>query len=355
MNPQFFNRMVWGLLLIALGVLFLFDQAGLLDFNLGDLVRTFWPVILIYFSAVGLIFQRSTHGSWTGNFIWNFVLLCIGLYFLARNLGVVQFGLGELFPFIIPVGLIIVGIGMIFKPHKKGQDRTSGAHPGASTHHNEPFGYDDGPPHGSHRPHEPRESYGPHEPYGPHESHGPHEPYGPHESQGSHEPYGSSSHHHIPKMGHDTDARTHFHTSDHTSYSHHSEYEYKSSPHRNHSEWFGDTYIGNEAWELKPMNVSHFIGDTVLDLTKAYIPVGETKINISSFIGDVKIFIPNDPELEIHTVASSFIGDSTVLDQTESGFFKSMNFMSPGYEDGLKKIRLNVSVFIGDLRVQRVG
>ena len=29
------------------------------------------------------------------------------------------------------------------------------------------------------------------------------------------------------------------------------------------------------------MNISHFIGDTVLDLTKAQIPAGETRLHIS--------------------------------------------------------------------------
>ena len=57
------------------------------------------------------------------------------------------------------------------------------------------------------------------------------------------------------------------------------------------SGFIGDIYLGHDYWELKPMNISHFIGDTVLDLTKAQILPGETVINISSFIGDVKIYL----------------------------------------------------------------
>ena len=43
------GRVFWGLILILLGVLFLFDQMGRLDF--GDLVGRWWPLILV---AAGL-------------------------------------------------------------------------------------------------------------------------------------------------------------------------------------------------------------------------------------------------------------------------------------------------------------
>ena len=95
---------------------------------------------------------------------------------------------------------------------------------------------------------------------------------------------------------------------------------------QNRSGFIGDIYIGHDYWELKPMNISHFIGDTVLDLTKAQIPAGETKINISSFIGDVKVFLPNDYEVGIHVVSSAFIGDVAVLDQKEGGIFQEYEY-----------------------------
>ena len=43
------GSLFWGLLLVAIGVLFLFDNLRILDF--GDIIRDFWPLILI---AIGL-------------------------------------------------------------------------------------------------------------------------------------------------------------------------------------------------------------------------------------------------------------------------------------------------------------
>jgi lia operon protein LiaF len=121
------------------------------------------------------------------------------------------------------------------------------------------------------------------------------------------------------------------------------------------SGFIGDIYVGHDYWELKPMNISHFIGDTVLDLTKAQIPLGETRIHISSFIGDVKVFLPNDLEVGVNVVSSAFIGDVSVLDRKEGGMFKNMNVETSYFQETDKKIKLVVSTFIGDVRVTKVG
>ncbi|MBW7474620.1 cell wall-active antibiotics response protein [Paenibacillus oenotherae] len=121
------------------------------------------------------------------------------------------------------------------------------------------------------------------------------------------------------------------------------------------SGFIGDIYMGSDYWELKPLNISHFIGDTVLDLTKAQIPPGETTINISSFIGDVKVFLPNDMETGVRVVSSAFIGDVSVLEQKEGGIFKHMNIETPYFPETEKRIKLHVSTFIGDVRVTKVG
>ncbi|MGO4376241.1 cell wall-active antibiotics response protein LiaF, partial [Paenibacillus sp. MCAF20] len=94
---------------------------------------------------------------------------------------------------------------------------------------------------------------------------------------------------------------------------------------------------------------------TILDLTKAQVAVGETRIHISSFIGDVKVFVPNDYEIGVQVLTSSFIGDVKILDRKEGGMFKHINIQSPSYSDSDKKIKLIVSTFIGDVRVTKVG
>lgn len=276
------NRFFTGILLIGLGIVFLLHQTGNLQFNLGDLIWTYWPVIIIYFSLAGLLFDKKVNSGWSGSFVWNLFGLVVGLYFLGRNLGLIDLSIGQIFPYVIPIMLILFGISIVFKPSSRDKSFT---HTGSA-------------------------------------------------AEPSEEPMWTDS--------------------DYTSSSYSHDWSSTDSSAQQHS-WFNDVHLGQTAWELKPTNISHFVGDTVIDMTKAYIPIGETKINISSFIGDVKIFVPNDPELELLVVSSSFLGDSTVLDKHEGGMFRSFETRTPGYDDGLKKVRIHVSSFIGDLRVQRVG
>jgi len=47
-NPKKNNSLIWGIILIAFGVLFLLDQ---FDVDVWDAVWRFWPVILIIWGA----------------------------------------------------------------------------------------------------------------------------------------------------------------------------------------------------------------------------------------------------------------------------------------------------------------
>ncbi|MNP82083.1 hypothetical protein D3C76_1806110 [compost metagenome] len=76
---------------------------------------------------------------------------------------------------------------------------------------------------------------------------------------------------------------------------------------------------------------------------------------MSAFIGDVKVFVPNDIQLEISVSASAFIGDMRVLDRYEGGMFRNMRYDTRNYAEADKKIHLTVSMFIGDITVKRVG
>lgn len=113
--------------------------------------------------------------------------------------------------------------------------------------------------------------------------------------------------------------------------------------------------MGREHFQLKQTNISQFIGDTVLDLTNAQIPYGETKINISAFVGDIKVYIPDDMNLGVSVNGSSFIGDMQVLEQSRSGFMSNVQCKTPYYKEAGKKVRINVSCFIGDIKVKTVG
>jgi len=121
------------------------------------------------------------------------------------------------------------------------------------------------------------------------------------------------------------------------------------------SVFIGDMHYGKQHWELKPMNLSAFIGDMKIDLSKAHIPYGETRIQISAFIGDVKVYVPNDVTLGVSIQMNAFIGDTKLIDQKESALMGSYNISTPLYDECDRKVYIEVSTFIGDVKVKRVG
>ncbi len=327
MNAQTVRRLFIGLLLIGIGVLFLAGQLGYVNINPAEIAPTYWPVILIVLGLNGLITDRKGYAS--GSFMWSLFMIALGGFFLLRNLGYTDMNAGEVIKLLIPVFIILFGIRMIMKPSRKPEAKKHGDAPHQYEYKYE-YKYDDNSD----------SSYA-----GNYDNPPPADPL----QDPLQEPQASASQPEAPQpQAEQKQKHAHHH------YYHHNKHGAGGNS-ENRSGFIGDLYLGNDYWELKPMNVSHFIGDTTIDLTKAHIPAGETKLNISAFIGDVKVYVLNDVDIEFDVNSSSFLGDITVFGRKEGGFMRSMREVTPGYPHSDKKIKLNCNLFIGDIQVQRVG
>jgi lia operon protein LiaF len=357
MRRGIMSRMLTGTLIIGIGVMFLLRQLGYIQFDAGDLLRTYWPVILIYFGLLKLMEGRTFVGNGGGG---GLLLLMVGVVFLAKNLDFIELSPGEIVRFAIPVIIIYIGLKLILKTSPKKRE---------TPQEDEWKSYR---PYNDDRPVPPAPPLHP-DPTGKFDMNSVEQPHGkgkpgyeqPHEGAGGyqepqHNPESDNKWSDWTKWGeYNKDNK-------HGKYKH---YEKQEKHEHEHVEWWnsgnpnvvnrsgfiGDIHMGHEYWELKPLNISHFIGDTVLDLTKAQIPYGETRINISSFIGDVKVYVPDDCELGILVVSSTFIGDVKVFGRKEGGIMSSSSIQTPRYSEADKKIKLVVSSFIGDTRVTKVG
>lgn len=100
-----------------------------------------------------------------------------------------------------------------------------------------------------------------------------------------------------------------------------------------------------------------FIGliiDATYDLTKYDIPPGETIIRGFSLIGDVEIFAPADIGVEVTT--ASFITDFKLAGEEEQTyFFAPHTWKSDGYKAMERRVRFEVTQFIGDVKVRVLG
>ncbi|MRN55860.1 cell wall-active antibiotics response protein LiaF [Paenibacillus monticola] len=360
MKRRFTSQMLGGLILIGLGAMFLLRQLGYTDFSIGYLASNYWPVILIIMGVQRLLATGDYNNSKGSSTIGGFFFLAIGVFFLGRNLDWFDLSAGEFFKMFIPVMLIGGGLYVIFKPRRT-PPPIPPAPPAPPSYY--PPGKGAAPLDAE--PPKPLEStldeqfeqkFG--KPSGERdwnkylhkdEDEEDQEPDSYKSEAGSRWQEKQDRHERRRQERHERHARRHGEWHEDSNEAD----EGKETTHR--SAFIGDVHMGREHFQLKNTNISQFIGDTVLDLTNAQIAYGETKINISAFIGDIKVYIPNDMDLGISVNSSSFIGDMQVLEQSRSGFMSSVQCKTPYYKEAGKKVRINVSAFIGDIKVKTVG
>jgi len=359
MKKRWLDRLFGGVVLIGIGVIFLLNQLGMIDISLGYVISHYWPVILIVLGVKELLKGRKA-------FLGAAILLLFGTYFLGRNEGWDWVTPGSFFKIIIPALLILAGLYVIFKPN----DRKPPSRPNQTE---EPPAFTPDPP-------EPEDLTAKstldqqfEEKFGI--------PYT--KQQGERKTIHADAEFDDdddfdPDDMDDDDEKDRYkqykkryreQKKQYREMRHEARHQHRHH-HRHHDEWdghdhdggkinrssfIGDIHLGRDYFQLKPTNLSQFIGDTVLDLTNAHIPYGETKINISAFIGDIKVYVPDDTDLGISVNTSSFIGDMSVLNESRSGFMSSFQTKTPFYKEARKKIRINVSAFIGDIKVNKVG
>ncbi|WP_223067829.1 cell wall-active antibiotics response protein LiaF [Paenibacillus caui] len=307
------GRAFGGLILLGLGVLLLLNMLGIVDVSIGYLFATYWPVFVIL-AGLSQLSHGFRHG---GAALGGMIVTAVGAFFLARNLDLIDLSAGDFFKFAVPVVLIVAGLSVLFKPSRRNRSGDSG--------------YERPVP-----------------PAAPIDS-SLHPDFGSTVDEAFEQAFPEE------KKRNDEEEKKHKAGDEKRRHHSYSGYDHGHAHKFNRSGFIGDVRLGDDYFELKPTNISHFIGDTIIDLTKAQIPYGETKINVSAFIGDVKVFIPADADLGISVSSSSFIGDMKVLKEKQGGFLSSVSSHTPNYNETNKRVKLSVSVFVGDIRVNTVG
>jgi hypothetical protein len=97
------GRVFWGLILILMGGLFLLDQMGRLNF--GDVMSTYWPVIIILVglsTIIGSGFRRMGGGLF---------LVLLGTFFQLRELGLLH---EDIWHYAWPGLIILAGVWILF-------------------------------------------------------------------------------------------------------------------------------------------------------------------------------------------------------------------------------------------------
>lgn len=112
----------------------------------------------------------------------------------------------------------------------------------------------------------------------------------------------------------------------------------------------GEIHYTDARFELEDLTIQQVVGSVKIDLTKAILQNGETVIIINEWIGDIDIYVPYD--LHASVDASVLLGDLEIFGQGESGVNCSISIQSDGYHEASKKVKLVLSLLIGDVNVR---
>ena len=119
----FNSKYITGIIVVSLGVLILLNNLGYTDINIGQIIRTYWPLILLLWSfslirdfVAGLNRDGdetiNVSPSW-GQLISALVILTIGIIYLGRNLDLFEVDLSLFWKLFWPVIIIFFGISLM--------------------------------------------------------------------------------------------------------------------------------------------------------------------------------------------------------------------------------------------------
>lgn len=127
-------RNVIGVVAIAVGVVWLLDNLGVVNVDLWSHVARLWPLVLVYFGLAGLRQALQPPASFLVAGI-NAVVAVIGALLLAGNYGLVQVDLGDVLAVVAPVLLVLAGLQLLQWPRPSSRGPTQFAIMGGVNFH----------------------------------------------------------------------------------------------------------------------------------------------------------------------------------------------------------------------------
>lgn len=125
----------------------------------------------------------------------------------------------------------------------------------------------------------------------------------------------------------------------------------KKSKNKSHKVYDKKSYHTFE-WELEPMQINKKVAEYYFDFSKAIIPLGETPIHLTGYVGDVHMLIPE--HLAVHITVKGNVGDVELFDQIDDGLHTNLVYVSPNFEEADKRLRIYIEYNVVDVKIQAV-
>ena len=113
MKGRSLGQVLLGVLVVLAGVVLLLERTGAVEIDLGALVGTLWPLVIV---LVGLVALLLVPRAWFGPV----VILAVGVVLLLDRLGVADV---DVWDYLWPVAVILIGLGITFGAGSRSEDQ----------------------------------------------------------------------------------------------------------------------------------------------------------------------------------------------------------------------------------------
>ncbi|PVU82848.1 hypothetical protein DDP54_07345 [Cellulomonas sp. WB94] len=103
MNQRPLSQVLVGLLIVAVGVSALLVQLGAVDLDLGELIATWWPLVIVLAGAAALV---SVPRAWIGPV----TVIAVGVFLQLSTLGLITVNLWSI---VWPIAIILFGLTVL--------------------------------------------------------------------------------------------------------------------------------------------------------------------------------------------------------------------------------------------------
>jgi len=122
---------------------------------------------------------------------------------------------------------------------------------------------------------------------------------------------------------------------------------------RRRSRLLGDLHLRIRGTVSEDWGADVGLGDLRLDLTEATAAPGEHTIHLGGWLGSIEVLLPHDMAAEVH--GEVFLGNLQLLGRSSEGFFLEEQARSADYQSAEARLRILAHLWIGDIKVMRVG
>lgn len=313
MNQSRISTYLIGIILIIVGFGILFNNLNIFRFDFGSFIV---PIILLF---IGIkLFDRGKQTAAV-------ILLAIGALTLLGALGI---NIGSVFGLAFSLAIIYFGYRMMRSKRKEFKIPSPTDRAGSSDHFTSP---DQNDASFTKSKEEVRNEGARYEKEGPYTKEKP-------DREGT----SYEEHTRYDKQREESFSSRHSqHDKEHATFN-------QNKPKVKHS-LIGNLYMTAPRWELTDMNIWHGIGEVKIDLSRALIHDTESVLIINGWIGDIDIYVPYD--LEVAVSANINVGDIDVFGNKEGGVNRNVSVETSGYRHAAKRVRVIVSLLIGDVDV----